>query len=196
MKNPSVIRAIAFIQLLHKFQSVERVAYAPDLIRRENDVEHSYFLAMFCWYLCDSLALGYSKEKVLRYALTHDLHEAYAGDTFIFDEKAKKTKKEREASARVCIAGEFPEFKDLHATIEAYESQKDEEAKFVHAVDKLIPFLINYMQGGKIWKEMKLSQDNIVAHKREKIGEQKETRELFEQILVLMNDDWERYFAG
>ncbi len=189
-------RSVAFIQLLHKFQSVERVAYAHDLSRKENDVEHSYFLAMFCWYLCDSLELMYSKEKVLRYALTHDLHEAYAGDTFIFDAEATKTKKEREEKARVRIADEFPEFKDLHATIEAYESQKDEESKFVHAVDKLIPFLINYIQGGKIWKEMKMSHDGVVAHKREKIGDQKEVRELFEQILTLMGEDWERCFVG
>lgn len=108
MKQDQVSRAMAFIQLLHRFQSIERVAYAHDLSRKENDVEHSYFLAMFCWYLCDSLQLKYSKEKVLRYALTHDLHEAYAGDTFIFDAEATKTKKDREANARVRISGEFP----------------------------------------------------------------------------------------
>lgn len=187
-------RTVAFIELLHRFQSVERVAYTHDLVRKENDVEHSYFLAMFCWYLCDSLELGYAKEKVLRYALTHDLHEAYAGDTFIFDEDAKKTKKEREENARVRIAGEFPEFKELHSTIEAYESQEDEEARFVHAVDKLIPFLINYMQGGKIWREMNISYDEVVTHKREKIGNQKEVRELFEQIIALIGDDWQKYF--
>lgn len=195
MKQNQVHRAAAFIQLLHKFQSVERVAYTADLARHENDVEHSYFLAIFCWYLCDSLELSYAKEKVLRYALVHDLHEAYAGDTFIFDAEAKKTKKEREEKARLRIAGEFPEFKELHTTIETYENQKDAEAQFVHAVDKLIPFLINYMQGGKIWKEMKISYNEVVAHKREKIGGQKEVGELFEQIITLIGDDWQKYFA-
>jgi len=150
---------------------------------------------MFCWYLCDSLELKYSKEKVLRYALTHDLHEAYAGDTFIFDVEATKTKKEREEKARVRIAGEFPEFADLHTTIEAYEGQKDAEAQFVHAVDKLIPFLINYEQGGYLWKEMKMTYSDVVAHKREKIGEQKEVRELLEQLIALIGDDWQKYFV-
>lgn len=64
----------------------------------------------------------------------------------------------------------------------------------MHAVDKLIPFLINYMQGGKIWREMKISYSEVVAHKREKIGGQKEAGELFEQILTIIGDDWQKYF--
>lgn len=194
MGQLDVTRVIEFIRLLHEFQLVERVAATPDLSRRENDVEHSYFLAMLCWYLCDALRLDYSREKIFQYALAHDLIEAYSGDTFFLDIEAQKTKKEREENARVRIAGEFPEFEDLHVTIEAYENQKDPEALFVHAIDKVLPFLINYMQGGHMWKEMGVAHEDDYANKREKIGEQKEARELLEQIIAAIGDDWNTYF--
>ncbi|MDO8742128.1 MAG: HD domain-containing protein [bacterium] len=196
MMIPDAERAAAFVRLLHTFQSVERVAHTGDLSRRENDVEHSYFLAMLCWYLCDTLRLEYSKEKVLQYALAHDLHEAYAGDTYIFDQEGLKTKKDREKNARVRIAGEFPEFTDLHETIETYEKRSDPEARFVNAVDKFIPMIINYIQGGHTWKEFSIEHDALVAHKRDKIGDQKDVRELLEQLIVLIGRDRSKYFSA
>ena len=196
MKRPDIKRAAEFVRLLHAFQSVERVAHVGDLSRRENDVEHSYFLVMLCWYLCDALELDYSKEKIFKYALAHDLVEAYAGDTYIWDVEALKTKKEREENARVRIAGEFIEFRDLHTSIEAYENRDDPEAIFVHAIDKFLPALINYIQGGHTWKEMNVAREELLINKREKIGEQKEARELLEQIIALIGDDWKTYFAS
>ena len=151
---------------------------------------------MFCWYLCDSLKLDYSKEKIFQYALAHDLVEAYAGDTFFFDNGARETKNGREESARVRMRNEFPEFADLHKTIEAYEHQNDSESRFVHAVDKLLPLLINYIQGGHTQKEMGVLRQEVYENKREKIGEQKEVRALLEQLIVLFEGDWEKYFVG
>ena len=148
MNTPNIARTAAFVRLLHAFQSVERIAHVSDLSRRENNVEHSYFLAMVCWYLCDALELEYSKEKIFRYALAHDLVETYAGDTYIFDTEARKTKREREEKARIRMESEFPEFNDLHTTIEKYEKQDEPESVFVYAIDKLIPALINYIKGG------------------------------------------------
>ena len=50
--EPARCRACGFIPCnLNAFQSVEPIAYSAVISRRENDVEHSYFLAMFCWYL-------------------------------------------------------------------------------------------------------------------------------------------------
>jgi 5'-deoxynucleotidase YfbR-like HD superfamily hydrolase len=45
-------RVMAFTELLQDFQKVDRVAHVPGLGDRwENDVEHSYTLAMLAWYL-------------------------------------------------------------------------------------------------------------------------------------------------
>lgn len=194
--NPDIARTALFVRLLHAFQSVERTAYAADGSRRENDAEHSYFLAMLCWYLSDSLKLRYSVEKLLKYALAHDLVETYAGDTYIFDDESQKTKKAREEASRQRIAEEFPEFNDLHMTIVSYEQQREPEAAFVYVVDKLIPAIINYLQGGKMWKEMKVVYSEVVAHKREKVSDHEPTRTLLEQLIVLMEKDLKTYFTA
>ena len=196
MKKPEADKALAFMRLLHAFQSVERVAHAPDQIRRENDVEHSYLLAMMSWYLIDSLRLEFNKGAVLQYALAHDLVETYAGDTYIWDTEALKTKHAREEKARMQIESEFPEFPDLHAMIQRYEKQGDEESTFVRAVDKLLPVLTNYLQDGRTWKEMAVPHDDLYANKREKIGNQQEVRELLEQMIEIIGDDWQKYFAS
>ena len=195
-KRPDAERTAEFMRLLHAFQSVERVAHAADLSRRENDVEHSYFLAMLSWDLHDVLALPYSTEKILRYALAHDLVETYAGDTYIFDAEALKTKGKREEEARARIEKEFPEFCDLHATIQAYEEKKDPESVFVHAVDKVIPLVINYVQGGHTWKKIGTVPANLFAYKRNKIGDQEEVRELLEQLIARVEADLGAYFVA
>lgn len=194
MKKPDLSRTLEYIRLLQTFQSVERVAHAPNLLRKENDVEHSYSLSMLCWYLCDALDLDLSRNKVIEYALCHDLVETYAGDTFIYDTEGQKTKREREEKARLRIQNEFPEFKHLHKTIVEYEQRTDKETLFVHAIDKLLPALINYVQGGHTWKEMNLDHDGLYANKREKIGDQKEARDLLEQLIVQIGNNWSTYF--
>lgn len=196
MTRPKAERALAFMRLLHAFQSVERVAHAPDRVRYENDVEHSYLLAMMSWYLIDSLALDLDLDKALRYALAHDLVETYAGDTYIYDVEALKTKHAREEKARMQIEAEFPEFPDLHMTVKGYERQADDESLFVRAVDKLLPVLTNYLQDGHTWKEMAVPHENLYANKREKIGDQKEARALLEQMIELIGDGWQKYFAS
>jgi 5'-deoxynucleotidase YfbR-like HD superfamily hydrolase len=68
-------------RLLHDFQKVERVIFVPGNERNENDVEHSYLLAMLAWQIAEMVAPHLSRKKVLKYALVHDLVEV-CGDTF------------------------------------------------------------------------------------------------------------------
>jgi len=196
MTKPDANRAISFMELLHAFQRVERVPKMPRMERRENDVEHSYLLAMLAWYLVDSLDIDLNKEKVLKYALAHDLVEIYAGDTYAFtkDQAAKDSKRQREENAHQRIKKEFLEFKDLDAAIGEYERRRDKESVFVYALDKLIPMLTNYIQDGRPWKEADTAFDEVVKYKRERIGDEPFVRELLEQIITLIEKDRARYF--
>jgi putative hydrolase of HD superfamily len=196
MTEPNAGRAISFMELLHAFQRIERVAHVPQKDRRENDVEHSYLLAMLAWYLADSLKLSLNKDKILRYALAHDLVEVYAGDTYIFteDQKEMDSKHQREHEAQLRIEKEFPEFGELNATIEQYEAKADEESVFVYTVDKLAPVITNYVQDGRTWKEMDVSFDQLVDNKRRRIGDEPYVRELLEQTIALIEKDRSRYF--
>ena len=189
-------RAIAFMDLLHAFQRVERVIHVPEKERMENDIEHSYLLAMLGWYLAEALKLPLKRNSIIEYALAHDLVEVYAGDTYIFtkDEEAKRTKREREKAAQIRLKKELPEFESLHDAIERYETQADEESRFVYALDKLIPLITIYLQDGRTWKEMEVAFDELMAFKREKIGSQPEVRKLLEEIIALIEKDRKRYF--
>lgn len=194
MKKPDIKRVAEFMRLLHTFQSVERVIPAPSLVRKENDVEHSYTLTMLCWYFNDALELGLNNSKLLEYGLVHDFVEVYAGDTYVFDQERKETKHQREEEARLRIAAEFPEFKGLHKTIERYESQKDSEAIFVYAVDKLVPMITNLLQKGHSWKEMNVQHEELFALKRRTIKDHKQVRELLEQLIREIEPRWNEFF--
>ncbi len=183
------------MRLLHDFQSVERVAHAPDLKRYENDVEHSYFLAMTAWYLVDSLKLDLDRSLVLQYALAHDLVEVYAGDTYAFDSEGQKTKHEREEKSRLQIESEFPEFTQLHERIAAYEQQSSPESVFVRTLDKLLPVITNYLQEGYTWREMSVTFEMFLENKRTKTAPHELIRELLEQIIIIFEPEKTRYFA-
>lgn len=81
------------VTLTSDFAAVERVIrYRKDHF--ENDAEHSFQLAMLCWSANHQYALSLLDEKIIKYALIHDLVEVYAGDTDAQDDPEKiKTKK-------------------------------------------------------------------------------------------------------
>lgn len=184
---------LKFETLLHSFALIERVAHVRGRQLRENDAEHSYFLTMLAWYANESFGMNLDTAKVIRYALVHDLVEVYAGDTYIFDEEAKKTKHEREAKAQ--IAEEFPDFPSLNEAIAAYELQNDAESQFVKALDKIEPFLANYLSKGRTWKETNVSFEQIRDQKREKVAHHPEIRELLEEMLARIEPNKREYFS-
>ena len=185
---------LKFEELLHQFALIERVAHIKGRDIRENDAEHSYFIPMLAWFVIDVFKLPLDLNLVLRYALVHDLVEVYAGDTYIFDEEAKKTKHAREEKARLRIASEFAGFQDLNMSIEKYEAQQDEESKFVKALDKIEPVIANYLQEGRTWKEMGVSFEDFTTNKREKTASVNEIRTLLEDIIGEIDSKKSLYF--
>ena len=75
---------IEFTKFTHSFQQIKRVIYANGEDRNENDAEHSYQLAMACWLVVETKKLKLDLNKIVKYALVHDLVEIYAGDTYFY----------------------------------------------------------------------------------------------------------------
>lgn len=161
-------RALAFTSLLEQFQKVIRKAYVPGEDRGENDVEHSYKLAMIAWYLVEAYKLPLDTNKIVKYALTHDFVEVHAGDTVVWDTEAVKTKHAREAAAQKQLAQDWKEFPELHALIDAYENRVDEEARFVYALDKLFFLFPEYLADWRTIIELKVSYIEELENKMEK----------------------------
>ncbi len=197
MKKMESELVIKFFTLLNKFQRVYRTGYMPGEDRKENDVEHSYTLALLAWYAIDAFKLNLNKEKAIMYALAHDIPEVYAGDTNAFsnDPELLRTQTEREEVAQGRLNSEFPEAKTIHETIKNYGERKDPESIFVHALDKVHPVLIEIIQDGRTIKEEGLQYSRAVELKRRVTADSPEVSDLLEQLISLIDKDKERYFG-
>jgi putative hydrolase of HD superfamily len=189
-------RILPFAKLLNEFRLVDRMLYANGKDRMDNDVEHSYQLAMLAWYIADLEKLPFNQEKLLKYALIHDLVEVYAGDTYIFskDQTFIESKEEREAEAMVKLKENFPDFEDLHALIEQYEKKEDRESRFVYALDKIQPIINIYLDGGRIWKEEEITQEMLETSKKDKVALSPEIKEYFDELMLLLKENESQVF--
>lgn len=187
---------LKFTKLINKFQQVKRHYHANGEDRMENDVEHSYELAMLAWYIISIKKLNFNIDLVIKYALVHDLVEVYAGDTYAHttDKELKESKVEREESALEKLEMEFIEFPDIFDLIKKYNSKKDLESKFVYALDKIEPILDIYTNDGRTWKERKITIDMIVDIKKDKVKSDPEIEKLFYEILEILKREEQNLF--
>lgn len=160
--------------LVDQFKIVKRNIYNAGTTEKENDAEHSYELAILSWFLAlearkNDIHLDF--EKVIKYALAHDLVEAYAGDTDAFDQNSIATKNDREHKALERIKDEFHFFPELSDSIIAYENQSDPESIFVKSLDKIQPVLSNIRGKGLSWKQLhsELALEDLVELKERTI---------------------------
>ncbi|TAH35711.1 HD domain-containing protein [Candidatus Saccharibacteria bacterium] len=154
MKYPSLDDIAKIQQLIANFSTVERAPKIGGLERRENDVDHSFGLAMTCWYLHSKIAPELDLLEVIKYALTHDMVELYAGDTFAFDEEGMKSKREREKHSVRQLAAIYDDFPEIATYADGYMERISEEARFVKAVDKLLPPIMIELGGGEEWRRL------------------------------------------
>ncbi len=184
-------KLLGFAKMLNELQAVERVIRVKNADRWENDMEHSYHLAMLAWYIIDSQKLSLDREKVFRYALAHDLVEVYAGDTYLFseDKELLDSKPERERLAAERLAKEFPEVPEMHDAIFRYVRKDDPESRFVYALDKIEPIIKLYLDGGRTWKEMHVTLDMAYESKKDKVALSPEIKAYFDEMMVLLRKE-------
>jgi len=190
-------KLLSFSKLLGELQAVERVIHVKGVDRWENDVEHSYSLAMLAWYIVDSEKLALDRDKVFRYALAHDLVEVYAGDTYLFsaDKALLASKPERERLAADRLLAEFPEVPAMHAAIRGYVTKEDAESRFVYALDKIEPMLKIYLDRGRIWSEKGVTLEMIYENKKDKVALSPEIKLYFDELMALLRKEEKQLFG-
>ena len=186
MKKPSFERILDMQQLLFAFTEIDRLIHFPDskrIDRRENNAEHSFSLAVMAWFLSQYYPI-LKKHRLIQYALVHDLVEVYAGDEQAVGrtKAAEKAKKEREHKAYLRLKKEWTDFPDMLEHIEGYETKKDNEAKFIYALDKLMPLLLNMLSEGKTWRKYRFTQNDVMTSKDTKVTISPEINELWQKI--------------
>ncbi len=179
---------IAFMEFTQRFADVERVIYRSKGDRKESDAEHSFQLALVGWYLNEKDSLGLDVSKIARYALVHDLAEAYAGDTpsYGFETEEKKTQHAREEEALARIRKEFPEAGELWKWIDLYQKRADEESKFTYVLDKILPVINMYITGHKEWIGFGQTLQHMIIEKEEKIKAYPAIAKYFWEVVELL----------
>lgn len=181
---------IDFVKFTHLFQKVTRAVHVNGEDHWENDAEHTFQVALVAWFIIEHSKLKLDLKKVMLMALAHDLVEAYAGDTYIYDRpEVLAGKKDREEEAAKLLQKNFPSFTSLSQTITEYEARESSEAKFVYAVDKLLPILNIYLDQGRTWKEKGVSLTQLLEVKTSKIALSPEIIPYYEEIVVILKNN-------
>jgi 5'-deoxynucleotidase YfbR-like HD superfamily hydrolase len=132
-----------------QFGRVDRITFHDDGATPESDTDHTVMLGLVACALAAEHGLDVG--LVAQYALVHDLVEVYAGDTNTLGgltPEAKADKKAREHAALLRIKDEFgADLWWLPETLINYENQVTLEARFVRAVDKLLPKVTHILNG-------------------------------------------------
>lgn len=164
MENNRLNQQFDFCLEADKEKFIGRQTYLSDGIRKENDAEHAWHMAVM------ALVLGeYSNDKIdllktISMILIHDIVEIDAGDTYAYDEQRKKSQKSREIAAADRIFALLPEDqqKKFRLLWEEFEAAETPEARFARAMDNVQPIMLNNATKGKSWEERNVHLSQIL----------------------------------
>lgn len=177
--NDRLKQQLEFVLEIDKEKNIFRQTHLSGHGRNENDAEHAWHMAVMAYLLREYSNEPVDITKVMVMCLIHDIVEIEAGDTYAYDEEAKKTQKAREEAAKEKLYSMLPEDQkqELMALFEEFEEQKTPEARFARAMDNLQPLLLNDSNDGTDWKNHQVSASQVYSRQ----GKTKEGSEaLFE----------------
>ena len=165
MEQDRLERQIAFCREIDKEKFIQRQTYLSDGIRKENDSEHAWHMAIMTLLLNEYANEEIDVLKTVSMLLIHDLVEIDAGDTYAYDEEGKKTQRQRELAAADRIFSLLPEDQatKLRALWDEFEEAQTPEAKFAHTMDNIQPAMLNAAAGGKAWEEKNVRLSQILG---------------------------------
>lgn len=157
-------KQMEFMLEVDKSKFVRRQTYLSDGIRKENDAEHSWHLALMAALLSEHSNEEIDVARTMLMVLIHDIVEIDAGDTYAYDDAGHMDKREREVRAANRIFGLLPKdqgekMMDLWEEFEAFETP---EAKFAHSLDCVQPLMLNDATDGRSWREHEIKRSQVM----------------------------------
>lgn len=146
-------KQMRFIEEIDKEKLIGRQTYLSDASRKENDAEHAWHMAIMAVLLKEYANEKIDVLKTMTMLLIHDIVEIDAGDTYAYDEEAKKTQRERELAAADRIFGLLPQDQAeyMRGLWDEFEERRTPEAKFARTLDNVQPVMLNNASCGKSW---------------------------------------------
>lgn len=166
MKNKDRLdKQMAFCKEIDKEKQIGRQTYLADGTRKENDAEHAWHMAVMTLLLSEYANEEIDVLRTISMLLIHDLVEIDAGDTYAYDEEAKKDQQEREQKAADRIFAILPEdqAEKLRALWDEFEEGQTKEARFARTMDNFQPVLLNASSGGKAWQERGVRLEQVLG---------------------------------
>ena len=162
---------------IDKEKNVFRQTHLSGRIRKENDAEHAWHMAVMAYLLKEYANEPVDIAKVMIMCLIHDVVEIDAGDTYAYDSEAKVTQKEREEAAKERIYSLLPDDQrdELTALFDEFEENATPEARFAHSMDNFQPLILINSNEGCDWKEHGVTSKQVY-------GRQSKTKEGSERL--------------
>jgi putative hydrolase of HD superfamily len=190
--QPITAAMTALGRLALAFGRVDRITYHPDGVTPESDTDHTVMLQLIACALAERHFPQLQVALVAQLALVHDLVEVYAGDTPTLrlpDEVAAAAKADREARARERIEQEFAgSLPWLPRLIARYEAQDTPEARYVRALDKLLPKIAHVLNGAVSIAAEGLSPEQLQDRYRQQAAQLRSYAGDFPLLLQLYQD--------
>ena len=187
MISSRLLKDIDFIVEIDNMKNIFRQTSVIGVDRKENDAEHSWHISLMAVVLEEYSNKDVDILKVIKMLLIHDLVELYAGDTFCYDEDAKRDKEKRELEAADKIYGMLEKDKgeELRALWDEFEAMESPEALFAASLDRIQPMLSNYHNNGGTWSKFNVPKEKIY----ERIAPvEKSSDELWEYMKYIVED--------
>ncbi len=175
---------LKFVEFTNLFSGIYRKTILNKDGSYENDSQHSFQLGLVAWYIANSNNLPLNTEKLIKYALVHDLIETYSGTSPAYSRNTdkQKLKEVSEMKAMAKIAKNFAEFKELQVIIKKYNAMNDEESRFIYALDKLIPIINIELNNNDFYFRTKTTHEDMLKVKKNKIAKSKTVEEYFDLL--------------
>lgn len=144
-----------FLKEIDKEKNIFRQTYLADGMRKENDAEHAWHMALFVMVLSEYANEDIDVLKTMKIVLIHDLIEIYAGDTYVYDSKGNESKRGRELAAADRLFSILPkdQAEEFRALWDEFEENITPEARFANTMDKIQPLMLNNASEGRSWEE-------------------------------------------
>jgi putative hydrolase of HD superfamily len=184
-----IAAALAFFMEADRLKGIERQNRLADGSRRENTAEHSWHLGIAALVLAPYATEPIDLGVAVAMALVHDIVEIDAGDTFAYDEAdGAATKQAREEAAADRLFGLLPaatgrRFRELW---DEYERGDTPEARFVMAIDRLAPMMLNLAEGASTWREHGITRSRVIARNGPHI--EKSLPDAWRSVLAQLDD--------
>ena len=183
--NDRLQKQIDFIVKIDEEKNILRQTHLSHHGRRENDAEHAWHMAIMAYLLQEYANQEVDIGRVMILCLIHDIGEIEAGDTYAYDEEAKKTQAERERKAAEHLFAMLPEdqCRMMHELFDEFEHGDTPEARFARAMDNFQPLLLNDANQGESWMEHDVARSSIDARQKKTADGSKQLYEVIESIL-------------